>query len=164
MAWIDGRAGACTVAMMGGRMARGRRVREMQVSWSERAVMAGVDRRAGRRADDGHEGPRVTRGCRVDEEACRLRRCRNRGARGSTAAAGDSNRSSIDRKTKKNTPIKATDEREKIRSKGSGKRLPRAAGQHHRRMNPRYGQRSPRGSHGGRSPGGGARVEASGGG
>ena len=44
-------------AMIGRRMARGRRVGKMQESRSEQAVTAGVDRRAGRRANGGGEGP-----------------------------------------------------------------------------------------------------------
>src|SRR4051812_2629716 len=43
----------------------------------------------------------------------------------------------------KETPIKTTGEREKTRIKRSGKRLSRAAGQHDRRTNPRYGRRGP---------------------
>ena len=44
-------------AMIGRRMARGRRVGVMQESRSEQAMTAGVDRWAGRRANGGGEGP-----------------------------------------------------------------------------------------------------------
>ena len=40
----------------------------MQVCRSEKAVTAGVNRRVGRRAYDGREGPPVGRGRRVGEE------------------------------------------------------------------------------------------------
>ena len=51
-------------------------------------MIAGVDRRAGRRADDGREEPPVARGRWVSEEASRSCRCRSRGARGLTGGGG----------------------------------------------------------------------------
>ena len=71
-------------AMVGRRMARGRRVRVMQESRSKQgAVTADVDRRACRRADGGHKGSPVARGCRVGEEA----------GRSQVSTAGDMNQS-----------------------------------------------------------------------
>ena len=101
-------------------------------------MTAGVDRRAGRRANDGGEGPphdarppsrgdwradaRTTR-----EAAGSVKKPANHAgvgveAHGIDDGGGRRKPDYIDGKTKKETPIKATGEREKTRIKGSGKK------------------------------------------
>ena len=147
--------------MIGRRMARGRRVGAMQVSRSKQ----GGDGR--RRATGGptrgrrlaRTGRLSARGRQVGGEAGWSRRGRSRGARGSTAAAGDANRSRLDRKTKK----KNADQNDRRESEKSGARA-REKDSLWQPVNTTGGRTlgtggaAPGGGHGGRPPGGGARV------
>ena len=121
------------------RMARGRRVGVMQGSRSEQgAVTAGVDRRAGRRANGGGEGPprdarppgrgdrredaRTTR-----EAAGSVKKPTDRAgvgveAHGVDGGGGDANRSILYWKTKNKSSIKMTGGREKTPEQGLGEK------------------------------------------